>query len=309
MTKRTTYLYMTKHHFFENEIFELEMKSLFNESVKNDVFISNKYIEPSTSVFIKYGINITHQSNQLQDLIDQIEKDVLHLDDYKIKYLKNEHTEYNVWLDAIKKIGTSIIGNFSLDNPKIIYALTKFNGMWYFGELLNNDKSWRNRKKKPYNYSYSLDIWLARTIINIGTKNDTRLKIIDPCCGVGTTLIEGRMMGYDIVGCELNTGVAENCNENLKYFNLKPDTINMDMTKIKSHYDLCIIDLPYGQFSTTTKEEQLNIIKKSKTLATKAVLIGKEDMTEWINDCGLEIKESCIIRKNNEFARYLYICY
>ena len=39
-------------------------------------------------------------------------------------------------------------------------------------------------------FSNSLDIRLARTLINIAGENDQTKTMIDPCCGMGTVVLE-----------------------------------------------------------------------------------------------------------------------
>lgn len=48
----------------------------------------------------------------------------------------------------------------------------------------------------PIPFSNSLDIRLARTLINIAGENDISKTIIDPCCGMGTVVLEGLALGY-----------------------------------------------------------------------------------------------------------------
>jgi tRNA G10 N-methylase Trm11 len=187
-------------------------------------------------------------------------------------------------------------------------ALTKIYDSWLFGYYEKNDLEWTKRRSKPHNYSYALDVWFAKTILNIATKGLSTPSIIDPCCGIGTILIEGRAMNLNIIGNELNTEVSEKCNDNLAYFNFEANTTNQDMTTLVGHYDVAIIDLPYGQFSLTTNDIQKSIIKKSRELANRVVFITKDDMSDIFKDSGFIIKECCEVRKTNVFARYLTIC-
>ena len=93
---------------------------------------------------------------------------------------------------------------------------------------------------------------ITRAVVNIASIGKLETKVIDPCCGVGTTIVEGLSMGYDISGCEINTKIAEDANENLKYYNLETKVVNKDMHEIEEYYDASIIDIPYGLFSVIT---------------------------------------------------------
>lgn len=57
---------------------------------------------------------------------------------------------------------------------------------------------------KPNTFSNSLDIRLARTLINIAGENDQTKTMIDPCCGMGTVVLEGLALGYSIKGFDIS---------------------------------------------------------------------------------------------------------
>ena len=67
-------------------------------------------------------------------------------------------------------------------------------------------------------FSNSLDIRLARTLINIAGENDQTKTMIDPCCGMGTVVLEGLALGYSIKGFDISRDISWKARCNLNHF-------------------------------------------------------------------------------------------
>lgn len=307
--KNPMYLYFINYRIGQKQLCTLEMKAIFDIELVGNFIISSFYIDPSRSIFINGRMDIIATGETVTDLESNVVNMKLEFEQYKIRFVNmGEYVEYDERLKALRTIGFAIEGEFAIKNPLITLALTKASGKWIFGYYTRNDNEWVNRKQKPFNYSYALDVQLAKTIINIAVKNNKDLKVIDPCCGVGTVLIEGKLMGVNIKGFDLNESVVNHCNGNLKHFNLPEDAIYKDMLTITDNYDVAILDLPYGQFSLTSTKEQKALLIKTKELAKKSIIISMEDLSVLIKESGFTIKDTCLVTKSNAFSRYLYVC-
>jgi tRNA G10 N-methylase Trm11 len=208
----------------------------------------------------------------------------------------------------MRKLGYAIEGSFAIKNPRIEFALTKANGKWVFGFYEPNKNEWEIRKTKPFNYSHALEVKLAKSIVNLAVGNNSNLRLVDPCCGIGTVLIEARTLDLNIQGFEINPLIKRNCNTNLEYFGFVGDVKKQDMHTITEHYDIAVLDIPYGQFSFITYEEQVALIKKTKEISDRSVIITMEDMCDTLIQQGLNIIEKVKIEKSNAFSRYITIC-
>ncbi|MBN2604882.1 MAG: SAM-dependent methyltransferase [Bacilli bacterium] len=305
----STYIYYFNAKENEQALCDLVLKSLLGYIPKDNYFLSDQNLDISRSVYLRTKVEVLFSGSTLDELNQKMINAKLAFNRYKIHYLKTvDGVNYKERMAALRLIGFAIEGTFAISEPAIEFALLKTQDIWYFGYYTHNDDSWKNRKHKPYNYSHAFDVKLAKTIINIAIGNDFSLKIIDPCCGIGTVVIEGRMIGANITGYEINPLIAEHCNENLKYFGFNPDIKNQDMHNIKEHFDVAILDIPYGHFSLTTLEEQTNLICKSRDIADKVVIISMEEISQLIQASSLVIKDQCTIIKSNAFRRYLYVC-
>jgi tRNA G10 N-methylase Trm11 len=303
------YFYSINYPKFEEELCKLEMECLFNQISIEKYIFSDICINPSRSPFIKDRISIIYEEDSLEEIVQKITKDKLSYDDFKVCYIKVENTDvsYEERLASISKIGFVITGQPSIHNPKILIGVSKVNGRWIMGEYKRNDFEWHIHDKKPYSYSNSLGLRVARALVNIAVKNNLDCKLIDPCCGVGTVVIEALSMGIEVKGCEINKHIAENAKKNLEFFGYENVVTCGDMHTIEEKYDVAIIDLPYGLFTVTTLEEQVALIKTARRITEKLVLVTFENMDEHIIDSGFKILQKSYVCKG-KFKRYINIC-
>ena len=91
-------------------------------------------------------------------------------------------------------------------------------------------------KKVKVNYSNSINIRTARALINIAIKDNRSLTLVDPCCGVGTVVIEALSMGIHIKAYELNESIAENAQRNIEFFGYDNVVAHGNMHNINEVY-------------------------------------------------------------------------
>ncbi|MEG1481738.1 TRM11 family SAM-dependent methyltransferase [Clostridium sp.] len=307
--KGNGYFYVLNYPEYEEELCKLEMRRLFKVNIENKYLVSKVKINPTRSPFIKECIEIMYDTESLEKLISCIKNDLTEFDSFKVNFIrlkKNEAT-YSERLSAMKEIGVAIKGTVNIHNANTILGVIKIEGRWIFGIYKKNDCKWHEHDNKPFSYSNALSVRVARALINIAVGDNLNKRVLDPCCGVGTVVIEGLSMGIDIVGYEINPQIACNGKGNLKAFGYESRIIKGDMREIKDKYDACIVDLPYGLFTKTTREEQIGIIKASRTIAKEVIIISSEDMDDFIVNEGFNIIDRGYVTKNN-FKRFISVC-
>lgn len=308
----TQYIYSINYQDYEKDLCDLEMRALFNIPIETKAFFSDKRIDESLSPYFKSRLEILHEATNLEDLIHKISKMNNTKDGFKVKYLsviKPDPMEKEQKV-ITKAIGYAFEGLPSFDHPVIIYGVTYFNGKWYFGILLYNTMLWKKHKSKPNSYSSSLSLNTAKAILNIANRGDTSKKIIDPCCGVGTVLLEGHFSGYDITGCEINYKVAMKACENLKHYGYKGRVFHKDIKDLDEYFDTAVIDLPYGNSSESDEVDMMDIIRHASRISERQVLVSTIDLTEKIYKEGLVIVDRAVVYKNKSrrFMRYIWVC-
>jgi tRNA (guanine10-N2)-dimethyltransferase len=307
--RKKEYFYTINYPRFEESLCKMEMKYLFNKIPDKKQFFSDHYISPSRSPFIKQCISIIYSSDSFEDIINKIVSDNLSYEEFKVSFIKldDEDVNYDERLRTIREIGLVVNGESEMYDPKVLLGITKVQGKWIFGEYEKNNFEWHIHDRKPYKYSIGLGLKVSRAIVNIAVANDINCSIIDPCCGVGTVLIEALSLGFNIKGYEINRAIAENAKKNLEFFGYDDVVTIGDMHNINDEFDIAIIDLPYGLFSRVTLNEQIDIIKTARRIAERMIIVTFEDMDEHIIEAGFKIMDKCHVCKG-KFKRYITIC-
>lgn len=303
------YLYVINYHDNEKSLCSLEMKSLFNISINRKLFFSKLEISPSRSVFIKYRVSVIYAAGSIEELEKQIISNNLVIKKFKFLYInidKNE-IEYTVWKTVVARMCIALGNVETYDEPNTFLCIVNVNSQWLFGTCIKNDNEWKYHEYKPNTNSHSLGIKVARSLVNIAVGNKLDLSIIDPCCGVGTVVIEAASMGLNIKGYEINKKVAASAKENLAFFGVENAIICNDMHKIHDHFDVSILDIPYGLFTSVSLLEQIEIIKTARRISRKSVIITFENMERIITDIGFTITDRCCASKGR-FTRYINVC-
>ena len=304
------YFYFINCSEMEKELCNMEMRSIFRKEPKEKYLFSEKNFDPSRSPFIKLQIKSIYIEKNLEDIIRKIKEDKVSYDDFKVNYIKSEDGDvsYEERLKAVKEIGFVVTGFPDIHNPKIDLAITKVKGKWIFGELIKNNFKWQRHNDKPHSYSNAVPLRMARALVNIAVGDNRELTLVDPCCGVGTVVIEALDLGINVKGYEISKPIACNARNNIEFLGYNREIITSgDMHNINEVFDVAIVDIPYGLFSPVTLKEQVDIINTSRRIARKLVIITFEDMDNLITSAGFKILEKCYMTKGN-MIRQISIC-
>lgn len=302
------YLYSISYANGEAELFDMEMKYLFKINPSKRYFISNSYIDVNRSPFVKACINIILVADTLGEMIDKVKSQEISYRNFKVKYIDiEENMEFNEKHRIEGVIGYEIKGEARIHDPEVIIGITCVEGKWLLGEYQKNQRIWEYHNNRPRQYSNSLTTKVSRAIVNIAVGEDMDIRVVDPCCGIGTVVIEALSMGVDISGYDINPKVVEGAKTNIKYFDY-PDVIKEgDIRKLQGKYDLAIIDIPYGLLSRTTYDAQREIINSARRIADKLMLVSLDEMDKEIHEAGFSIVDKCHVFKG-DFKRYITMC-
>ena len=306
------YIYSFSYDNPESELCKLESKYIFNKEEKNKLLFSDIYVEPSSSAFIKNRLDIISFSEDYATLINEIKKESICIEGFKVEYLvfDGDTTEYSERLKKLKDIGWSIEGIPDYYNPTKTYALCYCEGVWYFGILIKDNFDWYKHKQKPCSYSNSISISIAKALVNIATKANKEIKLLDACCGFGTILLEACFAGNNIEGCDINEKICNNARENLSHFNYTANIYHSDIKDIRKRYDAAIIDLPYNLFSSATDNDILHIIESTAEITDQLIIVSTSDITNLIINIGFRISDYCSVSKSGKrnFTRKIWVC-
>jgi tRNA G10 N-methylase Trm11 len=294
----------------EKELCALEMRSFFGEDTESSILESTLKIDPSRSPFMRGRMDVILEGEKLEDLIEQVKKIELNAATFKVMYVKvsgPEKVDFEERRRIERKVGLQIPGEPELVNPDVLFGIMNVNERWVFGEYHSSEAVWLNHQQKPHSYSTSLSTRIARAVANIAVPDPAGVKAIDPCCGIGTVVVEALSMGIDIVASDINPLILPGTRENIAHFGYATEVTFKDIRRVNGSYDVAIIDMPYNLCSVITPEEQLEMLQSTYGFADKVVIVTIEPIDSIILDAGFEIADRCVVRKGT-FEREIIVC-
>lgn len=267
-------------------------------------------IDPSRSPFIKERLTVIYEGQSLQHLIEQVAALQVTGATFKVVYVKNGGSVdagFEKRRAIEREIGLHINGIADIHHPKHLFGVMNVNGRWVFGDYIKSESVWFRHQQKPHSYSTALNTRVARAIVNIAIPVPSGIKAIDPCCGIGTVLVEALSMGIDIVGSDRNPLILGGARDNIAHFGLSGEVKLADIRNITNHYDVAIIDLPYNLCSVISPQEQLEILQCARRIAKKVVVVTVEFIDEILIIAGFTIFDRAVVKKGS-FNREVIVC-
>ncbi|MDF2789722.1 MAG: hydroxyglutarate oxidase [Neobacillus sp.] len=302
-----TYIYTYSGYEDERSLRALEMRSLFGTESQTNILESTVKIDPSRSPFIKERIAVIFEGESMEELLEKLAHFQVTGETFKVICVKNGEEPFEKRRMIEREVGQRIKGVADIRNPQVLFAVMHINGRWVFGEYVKSESVWFRHQQKPHNYSTALSTRVARAVVNISIPNPVGIKAIDPCCGIGTVLIEALSMGIEIEGSDNNPIILAGTRENIAHFGFAGEVKFKDMRTITNHYDVAIIDLPYNLCSVISPQEQLEMLQSARRFADKIVVVTVEHIDPILIEAGFEIVDAALAKKG-AFTREVIVC-
>lgn len=313
LTPTGEFIYTYAYHGDERELCHLEMRAFFGKDTEDKIIKSTFAIDPSRSPFIKERLELLFEASGLAGILEQAADVDMETATFKVIFPKindlalADKVEYMEKRDIERQIGAVITGRADVHDPDITFGLIPFRGRWYFGKYQLSESVWFRHQQKPREYSTALSTKVARAVANIAVPDPVGVKAIDPCCGIGTVLVEALSMGIDIDGRDINPLVVDGSRENLAHFGLTGTVELGPIADITQQYDVAIIDMPYNLYTHATPEEQQGILNDAHPFAEKLLVVTIEPIDHMIQYAGFKITDRCIAKKSL-FLREILVC-
>lgn len=307
------YLYSFTWQRDEYDLSRLEMRTFFNFHVEGNVLISQERIEPSRSPYMRSRLAVFYEASSIEQLIEMAAQLELGQKTFKIYCLNNSDDGIQPKLnrsmrnDYMIRVSSVINAEPDLEKPDVVLGLVCHEERFYLGKLTYGEAVWLKHMQKPEMYSTALSTRDARAIVNIAVPFPDGLKVIDPCCGIGTVLVEAMSMGIAIEGRDINKRVVWGSQINLRHFGYEPNVEIGPIEEANEGYDVAIIDMPYNLFTHITGELQQSIITNARRIAKRVIIVTIESMDDKIHEAGLTIIDRAVLKKG-KFERQVLIC-
>ncbi|PWV94270.1 putative RNA methylase family UPF0020 [Paenibacillus cellulosilyticus] len=311
-------MYVYAHHEDESELCGMELRTLLNipkakwakeEGIRYAV--STLEVPPSRSPFVKMRIRVEAASDTLDGLVEQAPKLDAGSGTFKVVYVDTGELslapDFEEKRSIERRIGAVIRGRASMRQSDRLFGVAYANGRWVIGEAVEGEAVWLRHNDKPQKYSTALSTRIARAVANIAVPDPTDVRAVDPCCGIGTVVLEAQSMGIQMQGYDRNPLALRGARINLAHFGY-PTTLaaKADMLTLEGTYDAAVLDLPYNLCSKLPEEEELAMLVSLGRLAPRAVVVATSPLDAKLVQTGWKLIDDCQVRKSS-FVRYLYL--
>ncbi|MGC5775679.1 TRM11 family SAM-dependent methyltransferase [Paenibacillus pabuli] len=311
-----SYVYTFACHENERALCELELTTMLVPDI--DIHSSGRaYIRsqiclpPGRSPFVRGRLDVMAEADTVAGLKPAASQiDLSSGETFKVVCLKEgDHMpDYARSRQLEKELGMCIKGKAMMKQPDVTFGLIHADEKWILGQWIEADRSWQSHHQKPQNYSTGLGVTLARALVNIAIPQVEGHQLLDPCCGMGTVVIEALSMGIEATGNDLNPLAVQGARTNLPHYGYDPARITLgDMNDLEGFYDAAILDMPYNLCSVLPDEEQLGMLASLKRLARRAVIVSTERVEGHILDAGWTIAQYRTVSKGT-FIRHIWVC-
>lgn len=341
------YIYIYACHEDEQALCQLELRTLLGVGtvLGAGYAVSPRRVEPSRSPFLKLRLDVVCEAGSLPELASQVQTLTVRGSTFKVVFAETDTpVMYDRRKDVERELGQHLRGKAEMRKPEQWFAVTQLGGRWLFGDCSYGEAVWLRHQQKPQNYSTALSTRVARAVVNIAVPVIAGTRVIDPCCGIGTVVVEAMSMGIDIVGNDMNPLAVRGARVNLAHFGMPnvvtlADMRSLDLPAVfpaptapaavisvpatatapadiaapapagsaQSRYDALILDMPYNLCSKLPEDEQLQMLQSARRLAERAVIITTEQIDPLIEQAGFHIAERCSVNKG-KFSRQIIVC-
>lgn len=306
-------LYTYACHEDEAELCELELRVLFGKQPEAGIVVQEHAadIGVNRSPFLKRRLDVTEKALTLKELAGKLRPYDLGERTFKVYYTDgDERHTYEDRRAIERQVGASLTGTAEMRTPELRFGVSRYRGEWLFGPCADNDGTWLRHQAKPQNYSTALPTRAARALVNLAIGPETQGKsFIDPCCGIGTVLLEALSMGIDASGIEINPLAARGARMNLEHFGYSGQAVTKgDMLEVSAlqRYDAAVLDMPYNLCSVLPSEEQMAMLRSLRSMTDRAVVVTTEDIAGRLADAGFRIADTAKLSKGS-FKRYISV--
>lgn len=294
----------------EEELCALERRALFGADACSGLGWVNSPLcaAPERSPFLRQRLSVRYEAPELESLVQQLQGRSAGDSTFAVRYVKlPDRCSYEEQRRIEAQVGAVILGKADVRSPGLELGIAYAGGRWLAGELVAGSAVWLKHQSKPRSYSTALSTRVARALVNIALPYpDAELgakRLYDPCCGIGTVLVEACSMGVQASGSDVNPLAVIGARENLRHYGYSDAVTIHDISQARGSYDAVIVDLPYNLCSVSSPEERLSILRHARRLSSRVVVVSTEDIGEAMADAGLAITDQCSIPKGKLVRR------
>lgn len=266
------------------------------QPIEPRIFAADTLVDIARTGYINAGMELIASGRTVAEVCERVRPLGIAADRFGIEVMRVPRGLDVSRHETGDAFGKVIEGKPDLTNPLVKFIVfATATGVW-FGRTIDFARhDWERFVKKPHDFSSALPVRNARAICNLVIRGGER--IIDPCCGTGTILIQAATLGARITGYDINPKMVASANANLEHFGLPRVASQGDAAELAGEYDLLITNIPYGNMSEITPEKAERLLANILRLAPRGVIVAGDDLTAQIQSHGVQVTRRIELRK------------
>ncbi|MBC7287533.1 MAG: methyltransferase domain-containing protein [Armatimonadetes bacterium] len=279
-----SFAYLASFSDAEAGIAALELRSIAGAELHGRVARSSVAYDVSPAAYTRFVMSVLAEAASFRELREKVAGLALNADAFRVDVIRVPPRPVLDTVEAAKQLADVISGSVNLCKPVARFAVLAAQGRFLFGRVVSvARRDWHDAGQRPHNFSNSLPVRLARALVNcVAVAGDT---LVDPCCGVGTVLIEACRTGVRATGFDIHPRRVEQTGENLAALGCTASVTRWDARKLPDighRWDAAVIDLPYGRSSSADDELYADIVSAVARCARRmAVVTGADKGNLW----------------------------
>ncbi|MHB8997133.1 MAG: TRM11 family SAM-dependent methyltransferase [Armatimonadota bacterium] len=176
---------------------------------------------------------------------------------------------------------------------------------WMLGRIISHGENrWLEGMVRPIHFSSALPQRFSRALVNlVAAPGDT---LLDPCCGIGTPLMEAMEAGVIAFGADTNPKMLRGLAENLRHLGLPLRLFRADARQLVGHYDAAVLDFPYGRNLQLDENLCRDILTPLKQAVRRAAIVSAQRLDDLLTEVGFRTVRYLSVHKG-QMVRHVYV--
>lgn len=294
------------------------------------VVFAPQAVDIARSAYLLNCVSIEAQGDSLEALLEDCRRQDIRYEGFHITLLRPPPRVHARSNEVVLKVANAITGRPDLTNPKVqlaVVAVRQGTGdreqvsatasdpspvtshlspeRWILGRVISQGENrWVEGMVRPIHFSSALPQRFSRALVNlVAAPGDT---LIDPCCGIGTPLIEALEAGVVAFGADTNPKMLRGLAQNLKHFGLPLRLFRADARQLVGHYDAAVLDFPYGRNLLLDKDLCRDILTPLKQAVKRAAVVSAAPLDDVLAEVGFRTVRYLTVHKG-QMVRHVHV--
>lgn len=262
-------------------------------------------VDISHSAFLRHCLALEAHGNSLDDLVAAIRAADIRYERFHITIMRPPPKQEVHGPSVVLAAANAITGRPDLTAPQVRLAVVVTAQHWYLGRIVaEGENRWREGMHRPHHFSSALPQRMSRALANLVAGPGQTL--IDPCCGIGTVVMEAAEAGIIAFGADQNGPMLKLVATNLAHFGLPCRLFRADATRLSGHFDGAVLDLPYGRNTYGNLALWRQLMAPLRAAANRIVVVAPRDLGDLTTELGLRLVRKIVVPKGG-LTRHIHL--